>query len=174
MQAQSEAWTALNMVTHLHWLLRTLRSPWEQTKLACQRAHEQVNRACWPITQGYTPDRKAMLDHPAPTEPPLTIATGMSPGEIRGRHTTLRSTQVLLLNPPCLIKPLDAEVFCYANWEHTLGLPTATAAKSLQSCPCNPIDSSPPGSPIPGVLQARTLEWVAIAFSHFLGLSGLP
>ena len=42
------------------------------------------------------------------------------------------------------------------------------AAKSLQSCPtlCNPIDSSPPGSPIPGILQARTLEWVAIAFSN--------
>jgi len=41
--------------------------------------------------------------------------------------------------------------------------PTATAAKSLQSCPtlCDPIDGSPPGSPIPGILQARTLEWVA-------------
>ena len=40
-------------------------------------------------------------------------------------------------------------------------------AKSLQSCPtlCDPIDSSPPGSPIPGILQARTLEWVAISFS---------
>ena len=43
----------------------------------------------------------------------------------------------------------------------------ATAAKSLQSCltPCDPRDSSPPGSPIPGILQARTLEWVAISFS---------
>ena len=41
------------------------------------------------------------------------------------------------------------------------------AAKSLQSCPtlCDPIESSPPGSPIPGILQARTLEWVAISFS---------
>ena len=44
----------------------------------------------------------------------------------------------------------------------------AAAAKSLQSCPtlCDPIDSSPPGSPIPGILQARTLEWVAISFSN--------
>ena len=44
---------------------------------------------------------------------------------------------------------------------------TAAAAKSLQSCPtlCSPIDGSPPGSPIPGILQARTLEWVAISFS---------
>ena len=40
--------------------------------------------------------------------------------------------------------------------------------KSLQSCPtlCNPIDSSPPGSLVPGILQARTLEWVAISFSN--------
>ena len=44
----------------------------------------------------------------------------------------------------------------------------AAAAKSLQSCPtlCNPIDDSPPGSPVPGILQARTLEWVAISFSN--------
>ena len=44
----------------------------------------------------------------------------------------------------------------------------AAAAKSLQLCPtlCNPIHGSPPGSPIPGVLQARTLEWVAISFSN--------
>ena len=44
---------------------------------------------------------------------------------------------------------------------------TAAAAKSLQSCPtlCDPIDGSPTGSPVPGILQARTLEWVAISFS---------
>ena len=44
----------------------------------------------------------------------------------------------------------------------------AAAAKSFQSCPTlrNPIDSSPPGSPVPGILQARTLEWVAISFSN--------
>ena len=43
----------------------------------------------------------------------------------------------------------------------------AAAAKSLQSCPtlCDPGDGSPPGSPVPGILQARTLEWVAISFS---------
>ena len=44
----------------------------------------------------------------------------------------------------------------------------ATTAKSLQSCPtlCVPIDGSPPGSPVPGILKARTLEWVAISFSN--------
>ena len=45
---------------------------------------------------------------------------------------------------------------------------SVAAAKSLQSCPtlCDPIDGSPPGSPIPGTLQARTLEWAAISFSN--------
>ena len=44
----------------------------------------------------------------------------------------------------------------------------AAAAKLLQSCPtlCDPIDGSPPGSTVPGILQARTLEWVAISFSN--------
>ena len=47
-------------------------------------------------------------------------------------------------------------------------IPAAAAAKSLQLCPtlCDPIDSSPPDSPVPGILQARTLEWVAISFSN--------
>ena len=47
-------------------------------------------------------------------------------------------------------------------------LSAAATAKSLQSCPtlCNPRDGSPPGSPVPGILQARTLEWVAISFSN--------
>ena len=46
----------------------------------------------------------------------------------------------------------------------------AAAAKSLQSCPtlCDPEDGSPPGSPVPGILQARTLEWVVISFSNAL------
>ena len=57
---------------------------------------------------------------------------------------------------------------------HDLGLgfragtaAAAAAAKSLQSCLilCDPIDGSPPGSPVPGILQARTLEWAAISFS---------
>ena len=63
----------------------------------------------------------------------------------------------------------------FSRQEHWSGVPLpsplndhAAAAKSLQSCPtlCNPIDGSPPGSPVPGILQARTLEWVAISFSN--------
>ena len=51
--------------------------------------------------------------------------------------------------------------------ETKLSMTAAAAAKSLQSCPtlCDPIDGSPPGSPVPGILQARTLEWVAISSS---------
>ena len=51
---------------------------------------------------------------------------------------------------------------------HFIHTAVAAAAKSLQSCPnlCDPIDGSPPGSSVPGILQARTLEWVAISFSN--------
>ena len=60
------------------------------------------------------------------------------------------------------------------EWVHTCNLVSlahytaAAAAKSPQSCLtlCDPIDGSPPGSPIPGILQARTLEWLAISFSN--------
>ena len=56
----------------------------------------------------------------------------------------------------------------YADDTTLMAESEAAAAKSLQSCLtlCNPIDGSPPGSPIPGILQARTLEWVAISFSN--------
>ena len=54
------------------------------------------------------------------------------------------------------------------GWDRTICISVAAAAKSFQSCPtlCDPMDGSPPGSPVPGILQARTLEWVAISFSN--------
>ena len=62
----------------------------------------------------------------------------------------------------------------FSRQEYWSGVPSPSlicrpaAAKSLQSCPtlCDPIDGSPTGSPVPGILQARTLEWVAISFSN--------
>ena len=62
-----------------------------------------------------------------------------------------------ILNLNYLFHCIDAKYYLLA----------AAAAKSLQSCLtlCDPRDGSPPGSPIPGILQARTLEWVAISFS---------
>ena len=66
----------------------------------------------------------------------------------------------------CIIGQYDVGVQLkdFLFWEMT----AAAAAKSLQSCQtlCDPIDGSPPGSPVPGILQARTLEWVAISFSN--------
>ena len=60
---------------------------------------------------------------------------------------------------------------------HTLNVgKVAAAAKSLQSCPtlCDPIDGSPPGFSVPGILQARTLEWVAICISTEGGVGSVP
>ena len=64
-----------------------------------------------------------------------------------------------------LFRELSEKVYAVFN----MYLPIAIAiAKLLQSCPtlCDPIDGSPPGFPIPGILQARTLEWAAISFSN--------
>ena len=78
------------------------------------------------------------------------------------------------------IFPNLLKVVC--DWKYSLTLRlfhahsfvAAAAAKSLQSCPtlCDPIDGSPPGSPVPGILQARTLEWVAISFSNVWNWKG--
>ena len=59
-------------------------------------------------------------------------------------------------------------LFSVSSQELGFSSAATAAAKSLQSCPtlCDPIDGSPPGSPIPGILQARKLEWVAISFSN--------
>ena len=58
--------------------------------------------------------------------------------------------------------------FCSSFSSLLFNCAAAAAAKSLQLCPtlCDPIDGSPPGTPVPGILQARTLEWVAISFSN--------
>ena len=81
------------------------------------------------------------------------------------------------------IRKKNSPKFCLCYWSMVLvilldlynhtNFPSSAAAtaKSLQSCltPCDPIDGSPPGSPVPGILQARTLERVAISFSSLLG-----
>ena len=74
------------------------------------------------------------------------------------------------IKPMCLLSPALVGRFFItrATCETPIVPAAAAAAKSLQSCPtlCDPIDSSPPGSPVPGILQARTLDWVAISFSN--------
>ena len=63
---------------------------------------------------------------------------------------------------------VQGSLACCSSWVCKESDTPAAAAKSLQLCPtlCDPIDSSPPGSPDPGILQARRLEWVAISFSN--------
>ena len=67
---------------------------------------------------------------------------------------------------PCWLSILNVAV--YTHWSQAPYPFLHAAAKSLQLGPtlCDPIDGSPPGSPVPGILQARTLEWVAISFSN--------
>ena len=66
-----------------------------------------------------------------------------------------------------LTRPLGVS-WAQVSWIMFAAYTATAAAKSLQSCLtlCDPIDGSPPGSPVPGILQARTLEWVAISFSN--------
>ena len=82
-------------------------------------------------------------------------AEGVSKAEI-GRK--------LGLLPQALIQAVNSK----KKFQKEIGNATAAAAKSLQSCPtlCDPIDGSPPGSSIPGILQAKMLKWVAISFSN--------
>ena len=77
-------------------------------------------------------------------------------GSFRPRDQTLVS---------CIGRQL---LYHWATWEALKYSAAAAAAKSLQSCLtlCDPKDSSPPGSPVPGILQARTLEWVATSLSN--------
>ena len=73
--------------------------------------------------------------------------------------------------PACFVYPSNA-FYNFSSWSdgHPQDSPeaAAAAAKLLQSCPtlCDPIEGSPPGSPVSGILQAKTLEWVAISFSN--------
>ena len=74
-----------------------------------------------------------------------------------------------LINQACWLFPAQETFFFNQNpWIIKPTAAAAAGAKLLQSCPtlCDPRDSSPPGSPVPGILQARTLEWVAITFSN--------
>ena len=72
-----------------------------------------------------------------------------------------------VLDKDYCIRGLKKRILYYSILRSLNQQQLAAAAKSLQSCPtlCDPIDGSPPGSSIPGILQARTLEWVAISFS---------
>ena len=79
-----------------------------------------------------------------------------------------KTYQLTVKNSTVYFVQLDPNsVFVSSMYKYQLAAAVTADAKLLQSCPtlCDPIDGSPPGFPIPGILQARTLEWVAISFS---------
>ena len=88
---------------------------------------------------------------------------------ITNLENILNSRDITLSTKVHLVKAMVFPVVMYGceSWIMKKAA-AAAAAKSLQSCPtpCDPIDSSPPGSSIPGILQARLLEWVAISSSN--------
>ena len=92
-------------------------------------------------------------------------------GQILQESLQLASPQSDMWALTCLLQPIHRFLAFSAPFHtsETIRESAATTAdKSLQSCPtlCNPIDGSPPGSPIPGILQAITLDWVAISLSN--------
>ena len=80
----------------------------------------------------------------------------------------LKSRNIILPTNVRVVKAIVFPVVMYGCESWTIEKAAAAAAKSLQSCStlCDPRDGSPPGFPVPGILQARTLEWVAISFSN--------
>ena len=96
---------------------------------------------------------------PRPRPRPPAHASPSPKRFLRGTETMFVCVKVR--DPP---HPFCVLMAVPSSWE----TPAAAAVKSLQLCPtlCDPIDGSPPGSPVPGILQARTLEWVAISFSN--------
>ena len=114
---------------------------------------------------------------PGPEPSEFCFSTTKSPGEERTKNLLLPSVETPLLTEERGTESTHQETLGesliseppsprLANGKNNIGK-VKQAAKSLQSCPtlCNPIDSSPPGSAVPGILQASTLEWVAISFS---------
>ena len=81
-------------------------------------------------------------------------------------NSILKSRDITWLTKVRIVKAMVSPVVTYGCESWTIK--KVVAAKSLQSCSSlyDPIDGSPPGSPVPGILQARTLEWVAISFSN--------
>ena len=101
----------------------------------------------------------------------LLLAQGFPSGLAIKNPPAMQETQEMQVRSLGGEDPLEEEmVICSSilTWTTPWTQKSAAAAKLLQSCPtlCVPIEGSPPGSPVPGILQARTLEWVTISFSN--------
>ena len=94
-----------------------------------------------------------------------SLLTSFIPNPVFPSHFTVPGLNI----PGCFLLPSAFKTqLSHQLLRTAAAAAAAAAAKSLQSCPtlCNSIGGSPPGSPVPGILQARTLEWVAISFSN--------
>ena len=117
-------------------------------------------------------DFPAVLGGPEKTEETV-LSVDLADQSANDRSSLFVFLPVITHNGLCIL-PLTCEMsslFFHSMFHHTclsLSPSAAAAAQSLQSCPtlCDPIDGSSPGSPVPGSLHARTLEWVAISFSN--------
>ena len=151
-------------------LLPQPHCPWVSTVVlfACLHEGRPLGFSSWgcPGGLGFAPVRARCGGGTAAWVAGVLAAPGTQRGWRLGQQEIQCSRRVW--------QPISANMLQYSCLENPLtekpGRPQSVAAagKSLQSCPtlCNPLDGSPPGSPVPGVLQARTLEWVAISFSN--------
>ena len=97
---------------------------------------------------------------------PLSITNSKNLLRLMSIELVMPPNHLILCSPIFLLPSIFPSIRVFYN-ESALCI-AAAAAAAAKSCPtlCDPIDGSPPGSPIPGILQARTLEWVAISFSN--------
>ena len=140
--------------------MQKLLSPWSWgvTLLLCRYVHQpgsSLNSAFWGFL--WTPHLIGIINGSLDQFPALSLLWKMGGAESFKFYSVWSFCQ-----PTSIQEPTKCHLI------RTKDTPAAAAAKSLQLCPtlCDLIDGSPPGSPVPGILQARTLEWVAIPFSN--------
>ena len=167
-QEMRKRWDAINTFMW-PWGIWMMRAGWRRVE-SCRRIllHPQgiwggVSSLCTPLPQ--------TLPAGAPGAPWTRVQSRHPEGGVGSRHFRSPSCCISLpqqrqKKPRCVTGTSSLIFQTLLGSVLTFG--SAAAAKSLQSCPtlCDPIDGSPPGSPVPGILQARTLEWVAISFSN--------
>ena len=136
----------------------------------CQRRNvqEQVHMGPWELTMSYTCQLRICDITLEAGNQPLEVGTAQKAANATSQGLTSTMASWLIDTSAVAVMHAFLSIVCVCVWVYQLlSAAAAAAAKSLQLCPtlCDPIDGSPPGSPVPGILQARTLEWVAISFS---------